>query len=104
MQMPTARSALPGIFCIVVTSFGGASSPVVTWLVQIDTTGPGGAAAVIPPRAGDIYRARLDIPFGADDRFSFTVSGQRVVSGGVAQNHQLDAVRGAESVCGSCEF
>ncbi|MCC6396171.1 MAG: hypothetical protein IT282_04070 [Bacteroidetes bacterium] len=63
---------------IVVTSFAGASSPSVTWLVQIDTSGPGGAAAVIPPAAGDIYDALLSIPLGDADVFSFAVSGQRV--------------------------
>jgi hypothetical protein len=63
---------------IVVTTFPGASSPTVTWLVQIDTTGPGGSAGIIPPRAGDIYDARLQIPYGSSDLFSFTVRGQRI--------------------------
>jgi hypothetical protein len=67
---------------IVVTMFPGASAPRVTWLLQIDTTASGGAAGMIPPRAGDIYDAFLEIPFGADDRFSFSVAGQRVDSAG----------------------
>ena len=70
--------SVAGDLLIVVTSFPERSSPVVTWLVQIDTTSPGGAAAVIPPRAGDIYDAKLNIPIGSDDRYSFTVSGQRI--------------------------
>jgi hypothetical protein len=63
---------------IIVTSFPGNPTPVVTWLVQIDTTGPGGAAGVVPPGAGDIYDAWVRIPLGASDLFAFTVSGQRV--------------------------
>jgi len=72
---------------IVVTSFEGATAPTVTWLVQIDTTGPGGAAAVIPPRAGDIYDANLSIPLGPADLFSFTVTGQRVDAGTAATDY-----------------
>ncbi len=73
--------SVAGDLLIVVTSIAGSSSPTVTWLVQIDTTGPGGAAGVIPPRAGDIYDAKLRIPLGPADIFSFTVTGQRVDAG-----------------------
>jgi hypothetical protein len=72
---------------VVVTSIPGASSPRVTWLVQIDTTGPGGAAAVIPPRAGDIYDAWLQIPFGSADLFSFAVNGERVDAASARQDY-----------------
>ena len=44
--------------------------------------GPGGAAAVIPPAAGDTYDAKLLIPLGSADIFSFSVTGQRVEGGG----------------------
>jgi hypothetical protein len=76
-----------GDLLLVVTSFPGASSPMVTWLVQIDTTGPGGAAGVIPPRAGDIYDAILSIPLGSDDSFSFTVSGERIDAAVAARDY-----------------
>lgn len=36
---------------------------------------------MIPPRAGDIYDAKLRIPLGPADIFSFTVTGQRVDAG-----------------------
>jgi hypothetical protein len=76
-----------GDLLIVVTTFPGASSPTVTWLVQIDTTGPGGVAAVIPPRAGDVYEAKVNIPFGTADLFSFTATGQRVDATGAREDY-----------------
>ena len=67
---------------IAVTSIPGASSPTVTWLIGIDTTGPGGAAAVIPPKPGDIYDAWVTSPIGTADLFAFTVSGERIDGAG----------------------
>jgi hypothetical protein len=73
---------------IIVTSFPGNPVPVVTWLVQVDTTGPGGAAGVVPPAPGDIYDAWVKIPLGASDLFAFTVSGQKVDQA-LAQGEEL---------------
>ena len=67
---------------IIVTALPGAPSPTVTWLIQIDTSGPGGAAAVVPPRPGDIYDAWVSTPAGASDLFAFTVTGERIDAGG----------------------
>jgi hypothetical protein len=57
------------------------TSPAVprsTWRVFID---PASATPVRPPAAGDVFRLRLIVPFGADDAFVFNSTGQRIDSG-----------------------
>jgi hypothetical protein len=46
-----------------------------TWRLQLDPTGPSGSA-LRPPRAGDVFRLRLRIPFEPGEAFSFTTTAE----------------------------
>ncbi|HMB94315.1 MAG TPA: hypothetical protein VKP65_25935, partial [Rhodothermales bacterium] len=55
------------------TSDTGRQRPVWRILLDEDQTTP-----VDPPGAGDVYRLALNLPFSAEDAFSFTVRGEYV--------------------------
>ena len=69
----------------VLTSPPGApqSNADFTWRFQLDPTGPTGGA-LRPPRAGDVYRLKLDIPFEPGDAFSFTTTAETAAPGSTA--------------------
>lgn len=59
----------------VVTYAPGDTVPRPTWRIQFDPATPAGSAA---PKAGDVFRLRVQRPLTVDDVFTFTTGGQRV--------------------------
>ncbi|MEP7028258.1 MAG: hypothetical protein ABI960_06655, partial [Candidatus Eisenbacteria bacterium] len=66
---------------IVTRTDAAPNTPVITWRVEIDTTGLGANGPLRPPAAGDVFHATLARPLAADDVFRFTTMGDRVVHG-----------------------
>ena len=54
-----------------------------TWRFQLDPSGPTGAA-LRPPRAGDVFRLKLKIPFAPGDVFSFNATAEMTAPAGSA--------------------
>jgi hypothetical protein len=52
--------------------------PVVTWRVELDTAGQTARGAIVPPRAGDVYELKLDMPFTPADVFTFRTVGEKI--------------------------
>ena len=48
----------------------------ITWRLEIDTTGVG-AGPIRPPRAGDVFTARITLPVTPEDVFVFSTSGEQ---------------------------
>ncbi|MBK7672586.1 MAG: hypothetical protein IPJ24_14560 [bacterium] len=63
----------------IVTYIEGDVAPKVTWRVKA------AAAATVPPAAGDAWALRLVRPFGADDAYEFTTSGEYMDAAGGGQ-------------------
>jgi hypothetical protein len=63
----------------IVTYVAGDPAPKVTWRVKAS------ANATVPPAGGDAWALKLVRPFGADDAYEFTVTGEHVVPGGGGQ-------------------
>ena len=64
----------------VLTRPGGFTPPAtgadVTWRIQLDLTTQAERGPLVPPAAGDVWRLRLRVPFGAGDRFRFTTTAE----------------------------
>ncbi|MHB1051165.1 MAG: fibronectin type III domain-containing protein [Bacteroidota bacterium] len=52
--------------------------PDVIWTITVDTTGQFLIGPVVKPQSGDLFVLNLDLPFSADDEFSFNTTAQRI--------------------------
>jgi hypothetical protein len=68
----------------VLTEANARFDSLITWRVQIDTTG-GRPLPTRVPGAGDVYEARLSRPVGDSDVFVFTTHAERIDARAVAQ-------------------
>lgn len=59
----------------VVTYLPGDPTPKATWRIQLDPTS---IAGLVPPKAGDVYELKVQVPFTVDDVFTFTTGSQKV--------------------------
>jgi hypothetical protein len=63
---------------IVTYTAGALRDSAITWRVKLDMLGQDERGPIKPPRAGDVYELFLRKPFGSDDVFLFTVTGERI--------------------------
>ena len=68
-----------GEYIEVITYARGSTTPRPTWRIDVDTTGFG-TTPIIPPTSGDKIFIKLNIPFSAQDRFTFKTKSHRVDS------------------------
>lgn len=59
----------------IVTYAPGDTIPRPTWRVQLD---PASIAGLVPPRLGDVYELKVDVPLSVDDLFTFRTGAQGV--------------------------
>lgn len=52
--------------------------PDVVWTITVDTAGQFLVGPVVKPQGGDVFVLHMDLPFGADDEFTFYTTAQRV--------------------------
>jgi len=75
----TLSRAFPEEYIDILTYLRTAPGvPQATWRVVLDTTGQAGRGPIVPPRQGDVYNLVVREPFGADDVFIFSSTGQSI--------------------------
>jgi hypothetical protein len=52
--------------------------PDVIWTITVDTTGQFLIGPIVKPQNGDLFVLHLDLPFSANDEFSFNTTAQRI--------------------------
>lgn len=54
------------------------TTAIATWRIALDTLGQFARGTIIPPTLGDVYDLKLNLPYSADDVFTFMTEGQKM--------------------------